>query len=324
MNVFGIALTNEAPSSNNRGENQENYLPLQHITIGDKIHSVVTSVSIRNRLRDVLALNFIMNRSRHQLPDNPQPCVKYSGLINPNKFLDDAIFGYVVAEKKKSESKSKASKEEDNAPRLREPDAPIIKKSLLLVNHAVSLYETPHDTLLQQYPRQERDWVESKKSKSAKKKADTENEDEGTPQAHGAVEGGLLTVEVHYTSYQFPFGLERVETWNNDDWIKGVLNAIGQLGQVAGNHSRTFFDFSPKSLVVRITDAPAPQFNLYGFQKDGTCPSILDAIRSSKKEEFWVTEDVLAGVDREALKGIHIEANPAKLLVAVGEFVCKK
>ena len=318
MNVFGVALTNEAPSSNNRGENQENYLPLQHITIGDKIHSVVTSVSIRNRLRDVLALNFIMNRSRHQLPDNPQPCVKYSGLINPNKFLDDAIFGYVVAEKKK-ESKSKTSKEED-APRLREPDAPISKKSLLLVNHAVSLYETPHDTLLQQYPRQERDWIESKKSKSAKKKADTENEDEGTAQ----VQGGLLTVEVHYTSYQFPFGLERVETWNNDDWIKGVLNAIGQLGQVAGNHSRTFFDFSPKSLVVRVTDAPAPQLNLYGFQKDGTCPSILDAIRSSKKEEFWVTKDVLAGVEEAALKGMHICESPAELLADVGNVVCKK
>ena len=46
-----------------------------------------------------------------------------------------------------------------------------------------------------------------------------------------------------------------------------ALDAIVNLGEVAGNHSRFLFDFSPESIVLRLTHDPAPRI-LYCFEED--------------------------------------------------------
>jgi len=46
-----------------------------------------------------------------------------------------------------------------------------------------------------------------------------------------------------------------------------ALRCLGALGTVAGNHARFLFDFSPESIVLRLTDDPAPRL-LYCFEAD--------------------------------------------------------
>jgi len=76
----------------------------------------------------------------------------------------------------------------------------------------------------------------------------------------------LYGTEVHATRYQYGFAVtpERLRVKNR---AADAVEAIGNLGEVAGNQGRFLFDFSPESIVLRITDDPAPRI-LYCFQED--------------------------------------------------------
>ena len=76
----------------------------------------------------------------------------------------------------------------------------------------------------------------------------------------------LYGTEVHSTRYQYGFALtpERLRV---PDRALQALDALVNLGEVAGNHSRFLFDFSPESIVLRITDDPAPRI-LYCFEEN--------------------------------------------------------
>ncbi len=46
-----------------------------------------------------------------------------------------------------------------------------------------------------------------------------------------------------------------------------AIDALCNLGTVAGNHGRFLFDFSPDAVVIRLTEDPAPRL-LYCFETD--------------------------------------------------------
>ncbi len=75
----------------------------------------------------------------------------------------------------------------------------------------------------------------------------------------------LYGTEVHSTRYQYGFALtpERLRV---KDRALQAIDALVNLGEVAGNHSRFLFDFSPESIVLRLTDDPAPRI-LYCFEE---------------------------------------------------------
>jgi hypothetical protein len=54
-NLFVTVLTYAAPSSNYRGESEENRTVLQKIVKGGAEHTVISPESIRNALREILA-----------------------------------------------------------------------------------------------------------------------------------------------------------------------------------------------------------------------------------------------------------------------------
>jgi CRISPR-associated protein Cst2 len=291
MNVFGVALTNEVPSSNNRSENDENYSNLQKIQKGGEVWSIITSYAIRSRLREVCAEECLVNRERFFIPDNPQPAVKYKEKINPNKFLDDFGFGYVSTEVSKLSNK----------------EIGLGRKSLIMMNHAVSTRPFESDITLQQYPKQ--CWGE-------------------TDPKLKSMEGGLLQNEVHYTSFQFPFAIEKINEWPVDAWVYCVLNAIGNIGFVGGNHSRSLFDFSPKSIIIRVTSKAAFQFDQYGFDANGNftdIDSIKEMISSFDcADEFWIGGDLANKLSKDdSLKGVHFYKNCSVLLNAIGDLACK-
>jgi CRISPR-associated protein Cst2 len=75
--------------------------------------------------------------------------------------------------------------------------------------------------------------------------------------------------------------------------VLDALDAIVNLGEVAGNHSRFLFDFSPESIVLRITSDPAPRI-LYCFEGSGngvaTADELVKKIHAGdiKAEELYV------------------------------------
>ena len=90
----------------------------------------------------------------------------------------------------------------------------------------------------------------------------------------------LYGTEVHSTRYQYGFALTP-EQLRIKRRALDAIDAIANLGEVAGNHSRFLFDFSPESIVLRITDDPAPRF-LYCFEEDDkssvTVPELVQKI----------------------------------------------
>lgn len=75
----------------------------------------------------------------------------------------------------------------------------------------------------------------------------------------------LYGTEIHATRYQYGFAMtpERLRVPAR---CLDALDALVGLSEVAGNHSRFLFDFSPESVVFRISDDPAPRI-LYPFEE---------------------------------------------------------
>ena len=80
-NLFCTVLTHAAPSSNYRGESEENRTIIQKITKGDHEYAVISPESMRNALRDILAGRELpTNRTR--LLDEDELGVEFKGFPN--------------------------------------------------------------------------------------------------------------------------------------------------------------------------------------------------------------------------------------------------
>src|SRR5687767_12866066 len=105
-NLFATVLTHAAPSSNYRGESEENRTVIQKITRGGQEYPVISPESMRNALREILAANGLpMNRRR--LHDEDQLAVEFKEFPDASKYADDFMFGFMVADNKAIESVKK-------------------------------------------------------------------------------------------------------------------------------------------------------------------------------------------------------------------------
>ena len=97
LNLFATVLTHAAPSSNYRGESEENRTVLQKIYRRGHEYTVISPESMRNALREILAARGLpMNRKR--LHDEDQLAVEYKDFPNAAEFADDFLFGFLVAD----------------------------------------------------------------------------------------------------------------------------------------------------------------------------------------------------------------------------------
>lgn len=103
----------------------------------------------------------------------------------------------------------------------------------------------------------------------------------------------LYGTEMHATRYQYGFAMtpERLRVPSR---CLDVLDGLASLGEVAGNHSRFLFDFSPESIVLRITQDPAPRI-LYCFSEVDGCVTVPDLIRKVEAKDIDPTELYIGG-----------------------------
>ncbi len=132
----------------------------------------------------------------------------------------------------------------------------------------------------------------------------------------------LYGTECHATRYQYGFAMTPERLRVKERSIKAI-EAIANLGEVAGNHSRFLFDFSPESIVLRVTEDPAPRV-LYCFQEDETGRvSAPDLVRRAEvgdilPSELFVGGTVAADPEIKALKGATVYPG---VKTAVSEFL---
>lgn len=287
LNLFATVLTHAAPSSNYRGESEENRTVLQKITKGDQEFTVISPESMRNALREMLIKKGLPS-NRTRLHDEEQLAVEYKSFPDAEKYADDFLFGFMVADKKAIKAnKSKPAK----------------RDSVLRMNLAVALTPYRFNATFHQSPL-----------------SAGEN-----PPFKNASTSALLHREVAHTAYQYPFALalgDCREGWA-PEWTRSLLAAIGELSEVAGGHARSLFEMAPKSIVLRLSKGLVAGYDTYGFREDG---SFADLKRINANDlpgkEFWLGGELVRSLsekEKQCLKGegVQLFENPQKLLDAV-------
>lgn len=123
FHIFASSLSTVAPSSNYRGESDDNRLKLQTIRASNnQDYAMISSEAIRNAIREMMT-EFGLPVGRTRLRNESQLAVQYDGFPTADKAADHFFLGFMVAD---------STKIKEN------PGLPFRRDSLLLVNNAVA------------------------------------------------------------------------------------------------------------------------------------------------------------------------------------------
>jgi CRISPR-associated protein Cst2 len=265
LHVFANFVTPFGTAANNRAETEGNITTLQKLIWMGDTHSTVSAEAIRFALRRLLAGVAPTNRSWDEDARNnawKDWTFKGWGPAKGETFIDDDLLGYMTAE---------AAKEEGEA------GSANVRRAVLEVTRAISL--TP--------------WAGDVTFNAASPGA-TPSASKGEKRNQNPVPYGT---EVHATRYQYGIALTP-ERLRDKSRAAAAIDALCNLGTVAGNHGRFLFDFSPDVVVIRLTNDPAPRL-LYCFDtpdggKTVTAPGLRDRLASGDIK----TNELIVGVGK--------------------------
>lgn len=269
--LFGLVVTSHGAAANNRGENEGNITTLQKLLWNGEVHTTVSAEAIRWALRyywqrSGKKVNRVWNEETndHKWQDEhwlawtaPQGKGK-----DQEKFIDDDVLGFMLAEAGKSEGNEEEASEGKGKKRQRVKGTIEKHRGVLEVTRAISLTPFAGDITFN--------------AKSGEKTSTS-----------------LYGTEVHATRYQYGFALTP-EWLHEKSRTLDVVDAIISLSEVAGNQSRFLYDFSPDSVIFRWTDDFAPRF-LYGFQLDGDGQLLLPQIIKRVEAEDIDAQELIVG-----------------------------
>lgn len=286
-NLFATVLTYAAPSSNYRGEGEASRNVIQRIGKNGKEYAVISPEAIRNALRETL-ISYGLPHNRTRLKDAGQPAVKFQDLPDTDKYADDFLFGYLVAKK-------------DFVKQLKDKKKPAKSDSIFRQNLALATTPYRHDDTMHQSP--------------------LFNRKLGSPWENTDKESALLYREVSHTAFQFPFALAYADCKKKKEWVKALLEAISELNNVAGNHARSYYDMSPRSIVARLTPKLAAGYNSYGFTDSGNFPELSRIKKTDLPgEEFWIGGEIVRNMSTaeqtrlSSDESVKLYENPEKML----------
>lgn len=312
MNLFATVLTYPAPTANYRGESELNRTVIQKIADGRHEYPIVSPESMRNALREILAARGLpSNRSRLQPvagegDEKQQLAVRYRDLPDPGRYVDDFLFGYLLAVK--GDELKRVGKE-------RGKDFPLKRDSVFRMNLAKGLEPYRHVTVFTQSP---------------------QFKGNAWKVGGGETNSALLHRETADTAFQYPFGLNGRDFAGKAEWCRALMAAIGDLAGVAGNHARSLYFMAPASVVVRLTPRLAPGYEQYHFtvRRDPATndrefgSKLLDRLLADDcglpHDEFLIGGEIVAALDPDQRSrlvdaGATLDADPARLLAAAAE-----
>ncbi len=284
LHVFANFVTPFGTAANNRAETEGNITTLQKLVWQGQPHSTVSAEAVRFALRRLLAATEKngTNRRWDEIDrNNDWQDWTFKGWDKEQKgntFVDDDLLGFMTAE---------AAKEEGEAGTAN------VRRAVLEVTRAVSLTPWSGDVTF-----------------NAASPGATPSASKGDDRAKNPVPYGT---EVHATRYQYGIALTPDRLRDKSRAAKAV-EALCNLGTVAGNHGRFLFDFSPDSVVFRITDDPAPRL-LYCFEtaddgKTVIAPALEERVKDGDiKAEELIIGGTFAKSDAAKKLGAFIGAN---------------
>ena len=275
--LFAAIVTHHGTAANNRGETDGNITTLQKLLWQGQVHTTVSAEAIRFALRRSLSAveGEKTNRSCDEnIRSNiwEDPEFKVWKKKDGITFIDDDLLGFMSA---------RAASQEGEA------GTADIRRAVLEVTRAVSLLPWGGDVTFNA--------ASPGATPSAAKKGNN-------PVPYGT--------ELHATRYQYGIALTP-DRLRKKDRAKAAIAGLCELAEVAGNHGRFLFDFSPESIVFRLTDDPAPRL-LYVFeQKDQTvdAPPLLARVESGdiKAQELVIGGSFASTSTAETLKKLGAE-----------------
>ncbi len=243
LHVFANFVTPFGTAANNRAETEGNITTLQKLLWMGETHSTVSAEAIRFALRRRLAHAEETNRSWDEDErNNVWKDHQFKGWANDKgkTFVDDDLLGYMIAEAAKEDG-SDDGKGSAN-----------VRRAVLEVTRAVSLTPWAGDVTFNA--------ASPGATPSAQKKGNN-------PVPYGT--------EVHATRYQYGIALTPERLRDNSRAAKAI-EALCNLGTVAGNHGRFLFDFSPDA-VRAATDA-----------RSGSATALLLCDVRRRSNRFWL------------------------------------
>lgn len=277
--LYGTILTNEAVAANNRGDNIGNTTTLQKVFHQDDLHTSVSAESIRFAIRYRFQLEGMkVNREydsglgKLSYEDEKRTYWNSGGDV----FIDDDLMGFMDAAAAKKESEDEAAEATDSAAEQtaaakgakkgRAKGTTTKRTSPLAVGRAVSL--RPYRGEL------------SFNAVSGEK-----------------VKGklSLYNAEMHTTEYQYSFGLNLNDVIQKEN-IGHVIDAVVDPPPVAGNHSRFAYDFSPSSIVLRVTNAHSSKIqNCFEHDEEGRTYTVERLIQRVESKDIPASELIVGG-----------------------------
>lgn len=280
FHLFGNVLTGYGTAANNRGENEGNITTLQKILWKGEVHTTVSAEAIRWALRYFWQTSGNDYQVNRRWDDDANDNIWQNENFDDTTFIDDDVLGFMRAEGAKAE----ASDEPKAKGKGKKPPkgTTTAKRGVLEVTRAVSTTPFSGDLTFNS--------LSGKKGRTS-----------------------LYGTEVHATCYQYGFALTP-ERLKDKSRSLAVLDGLSSLGEVAGNHSRFLYDFSPESLVLRWTHDFSPRI-LYCFEENEGEISIGELIRKVKNqdiepEELWIAGAVTESEEVKELKDSGVRIFP--------------
>lgn len=288
MHLFATMLSHVAPSSNYRGESEDNRTVIQKVTKNGKEYAIISPESMRNALREILA-GYGLPMNRRRLHNEDQLAVEFKDHPNAAVYADDFLFGYMVADNKEMKKLGRPAK----------------RDSILRMNMALATVPYVQDATFHQSPM-----------------------NAGESKWKNASTSALLHREVSTTAFQYPIAINVEDCKDHPEWARDLLRAIGELSDVAGGHARSLFEMAPCSVVVRLTPSLISEYDTYGFDNEGVFKPLNrigkgeDGRVDLPGNEFWLGGEVVRTLPpseraRLAANGVHLFDNPRNALADV-------
>jgi CRISPR-associated protein Cst2 len=303
--LYGTILTGEAVAANNRGDNIGNTTTLQKVFHQDDLHSSVSAEAIRFaiRYRFQLELQDSQVNRKYNLDTGK---VKYKDdkwtdwRPSDEVFVDDDLMGFMNAaaakkEREEEDAEGQVSGEENNAPKSskKKPKGKAYKRtSPLAVGRAVSL----------------RPYRGELSFNCTVRKEDEKGNATGL---------SLYNAEMHTTEYQYSFGLNLNDVINKAN-IGYLIDAVVDPPPVAGNHSRFAYDFSPSSVVLRVTNAHSSKIqNCFEHDEESRSYTVERLIHRVESGDVPADELIVGGELTTTAEGKKLESLGVKVFHGV-------
>jgi CRISPR-associated protein Cst2 len=304
--LYGTVLTGEAVAANNRGENIGNTTTLQKVFVKDDLHTSVSAEAIRFALRyrfqlEGLSVNRRYDAVAGKLGYNDEKRVNWDP--NGEVYIDDDLMGFMdaaAAAKEREEDDSgddaavaaTAAKEvspKTASKKSSKPKGKTTKRpSPLAIGRAVSL-------------RRYRGELSYNAVSGEKEKGKL----------------SLYSAEMHTTEYQYSFGLNLNDVVKKEN-IRHLVTAIADPPPVAGNHARFAYDFSPASIVLRVTCAHSSRiqncFEHDEATRSYTAQRLIDRIEAG---DVPAEEIIAGGAIAKTVEGAKLRDLGATVLAGV-------